>query len=125
MDTINKKILIVEDNKDYSFILQTNFKKEGFSVVVAQNGEEGLNLIEKEKPDLILLDLLMPIMDGWEMAQKMKEKNITIPIIFLTDHKDPNYISRAIEIIPTDYILKAEVLPDNIISEVKKKLSIS
>lgn len=124
MDTINKKIIIVEDNKDYSFILQTSFKKEGFSIVVAKNGEEGLALIEKEKPDLILLDLQMPVMDGWEMAQKMKEKNITIPVIFLTDHRDPNYISKAIEIIPTDYMLKAETLPDNIVSEAKKKLGI-
>ncbi|MDP2741279.1 MAG: response regulator [bacterium] len=124
MNTINKKILIVEDNKDYSFILKTSFEKENFSTVIAQNGEEGLSLIEKENPDLILLDLQMPIMDGWEMAQKMKEKNIIIPIIFLTDHKDPNYISRAIEIIPTDYMLKAETLPDNIVSEAKKKLGI-
>ena len=122
---LNKKILIVEDDKDYFFILKTNFEMAGFSVIVAENGEEGLNLIEKEKPDLIILDIMMPIMSGFEMAKKMKEKNITIPIIFLTHLKDADSMSKALEITPTDYIVKSDILPDKIVAEAKKKLGIN
>jgi len=122
---INKKILIFEDDKDYFFILQESFKREGFTIVGAQNGEEGLLLIEKEKPDLILLDIMMPVMDGLQVAQKIKEKNITTPVIFLTHLKDADSISKALEIIPSDYIIKSDMPIDKIIAEIKKKLGIS
>jgi two-component system alkaline phosphatase synthesis response regulator PhoP len=122
---INKKILIFEDDKDYFFILQESFKREGFTVIGAQNGEEGLLLIEKEKPDLILLDIMMPVMDGLQVAQKIKEKNITTPVIFLTHLKDADSISKALEIIPSDYIIKSDMPIDKIIAEIKKKLGIS
>lgn len=120
----SKKILITEDDRDYLFILKEGFEREGFSVVGAQNGEEGLVLLEKEKPDLILLDIMMPVMDGLQVAQKIKEKNIAIPVIFLTHLKDTDSISKALEIIPSDYIIKSDMPVDKIIAEVKKKLGI-
>lgn len=119
-----KKILIVEDDKDYFFILKESFEREGIAVVGAQNGEEGLALIEKEKPDLILLDIMMPVMDGLQVAQKMKENNITTPVIFLTHLTDADSISKALEIIPSDYIIKSDMPVDKIIAETKKKLGI-
>ncbi len=121
----NKKILIVEDDRDYLFILKEGFERDGIAVIGAQNGEEGLILLEKEKPDLILLDIMMPVMDGLQMAQKIKEKNIAIPVIFLTHLKDTDSISKALEIIPSDYIIKSDMPVDKIISETKKKLGIS
>lgn len=120
-----KKILIIEDDKDYFFILKESLSREGFTVVGAQNGEEGLALIEKEKPDLIFLDIMMPVMDGLQVARKMKEKNITTPLIFLTHLKDTDSISKALEIIPSDYIIKSDIPIDKIIAETKKKLGIS
>ena len=125
MDNINKKILIIEDDKDYFFILKTNFEMEGFFVVAARNGQEGLALIEKERPDLIILDIVMPVMDGYEVAKKIKEKNIKKPVIFLTHLKDADSISKALEIIPSDYIVKSEILADKIVEEAKKKLGIN
>ncbi len=125
MDNINKKILIIEDDKDYFFILKTNFEMEGFFVVAARNGQEGLALIEKERPDLIILDIVMPVMDGYEVAKKIKEKNINTPVIFLTHLKDADSISKALEIIPSDYIVKSEILADKIVEEAKKKLGIN
>lgn len=124
MANINKKILIIEDDKDYFFILQTNFETAGFSVAVAKNGQEGLNLIEKEKPDLIILDIMMPVMDGYQVAKKIKERNINTPVIFLTHLKDVDSISKALEIIPSDYIIKSDMPPDKIVIEAKKKLGI-
>ena len=81
---INKKILIVEDDKDFLSILQTKFTGEGFLVVLAENGEEGVNMAKKEKPDLVFSDVLMPGMDGIEMAKKIKEFDKNILVVFLT-----------------------------------------
>jgi two-component system, OmpR family, alkaline phosphatase synthesis response regulator PhoP len=124
MAKINKKILIVEDDKDFLFILQTDLRNEFSSVITAQDGQEGLDLAEKEKPDLILLDILMPKMDGIEMAKQMKAKGIIIPTIFLTNMNDIEHISKAIETIPSDYIIKSDVSIDKIAAEVKKKLGV-
>lgn len=124
MNNINKKVLIVEDDKDFLFILQTNLKKEGFSVVTAKNGKDGLMALEKEKPDLIVLDILMPVMDGLEMAKQMKQSSINIPIIYLTNVKEVDFISKAVEIIPSDYIIKSDMSIDKIIAEIKRKLTV-
>ncbi len=124
MNNTNKKVLIVEDDEDFLFILQANLKKEGFSVITAKNGKDGLTMIEKEKPDLIVLDILMPVMDGLEMAMEMKKNNMTIPIIFLTNVKDIDSISKAVEIIPSDYIIKSDMSIDKIIAEIKRKLTV-
>jgi len=123
-DNINKKVLIVEDDKDFRFILQINFGKEGFSVVTAENGEQGLSLVEKEKPDLIILDILMPIMDGIEMAKQVKQKGINIPIVFLTNMSDIDHISQAQEIVLSDYIIKSDVSVEKIVAVAKTKLGI-
>ncbi len=124
MADINKKILIVEDDKDYLFILQTNFRNEGFSIIAAKDGREGLDLAEKEKFDLIILDILMPNMDGIEMAKQLKQKGINIPIMFLTNVSDIEQISKAEEAVPSDYIIKSDMTVDRIIVQVKKKLGI-
>lgn len=124
MDEPNKKILIVEDDKSFLWIVTQSFTGEGFSVVTAENGEEGLKMVEEEKPDLILLDIMMPIMDGVEMAGKMKAKGIKIPVIFLTNMGDIEHMSQAIGTIPSDYIIKSDMPVDKIVAEVKKKLGV-
>jgi len=120
----SKKILIVEDDEDFICIIREKFLGEGFPVVTAGNGEEGLEMLKEEKPDLILLDIMMPIMDGMEMAKRMKEAKIGIPVIFLTNMGDVDHMSKAMEIIPSDYIIKADVPIDKIVAQVKKKLGI-
>lgn len=124
MANLQKKILIIDDDENFVWIVEQNFTSKGFSVVTAGNGEEGLKMAEKEKPDLILLDLLMPKMDGMEMAKQMKAKGINIPIIFLTNMSDVDHISKAIEAGPSDYIIKSDVSVDKIVAEVKKKLGL-
>ena len=118
------KILIVEDDADFFAILEEGFKGKGFKIFFAKNGEEGLNLAVKEKPDLILLDILMPKMDGIEMAQNFRKINKKIPIIFLTNVEDMASISEAFKTIKSDYIIKTTVHIDNIVSTVKDKLKI-
>ena len=123
MAKINKKILIVEDDKSYLWILRQSFENEGFSVLFAEDGEEGLEAAIKEKPDLILLDILMPKMDGITMARKLKEKGTESYIMFLTNFKDAEHVSQAVEAVnETDYIVKSDLHVDQIIVRVKKRL---
>ncbi len=84
MDT--KKILIVDDEKEALFILEKELTARGYSVIAADNGSDALNLAKSEYPDLIILDIWMPEMDGAEVAAKLKEdpKTKDIPVIFLT-----------------------------------------
>ncbi len=84
MDT--KKILIVDDEKDVLFILEKELAARGYSIITADNGNDALNLAKSEYPDLIILDLLMPYMNGWVIDAKLKGdlKTKDIPVIFLT-----------------------------------------
>ena len=121
----NKKILIVEDDRDFFWILKQTFSSEGFFVVTAQNGEEGVAAAEKEKPDLILMDILMPKMDGIETAKKLQEAKNTAPIIFLTNMKDGEHISKAMEAVPkTEYIIKSDLSVNEVVDRVKSRLNL-
>jgi len=122
MTKINKKILIVEDEEALLSALQEKFTSEGFSVVTALDGEDGLNAAEKEKPDLILLDIVMPKIDGIAMAKKLKEAGSSIPIIFLTNLDDVKHISDAIEVSKSDYLVKSNWNLNDIVEKVKKRL---
>jgi len=122
MTKLNKKILIAEDDKSLLSALQEKFTNQGFSVVTALDGEEGLIVAEKEKPDLLLLDIKMPIIDGITMARKLKEVGINVPIIFLTNLDDVKHISDAIEVSKSDYLIKSDWDLDDIVKKVKAKL---
>ncbi len=82
------KILLVEDHEEIWDFLSRRLKRRGFEIVVAQNGEEGLRLTQSEQPDVVLLDMNLPVMDGWTVAQHLKQNSETarIPIIALTAH---------------------------------------
>jgi len=120
----NKIVLIAEDEKDLLSLLSKSFKDQGFKVISAQDGKIGLELSQKEKPDLILADILMPEMDGIEMVKKIRESCISCPVIFLTNFGDPDHVSRAIEISNSDYIVKSDMQIEDIISRAKNKLQI-
>ena len=118
-----KKILIVEDSKSYLLVLSQALEKEGFTVFSAEDGEKGLALAEKENPDLVLLDITMPKMDGITMSKKLKEAGIQAPIIFLTNMSDLKHISDATET-ATDYIIKADINMEGIVARVKERLNL-
>jgi len=84
--TEKRRILIVDDEPDFCSIVQGQLEKEGFDVDVAYNGVEGLEKVHASPPDAIVLDVMMPEMDGYEVCKKLKadEKYIDIPIILLT-----------------------------------------
>jgi two-component system response regulator VicR len=79
-----KKILVVDDEKNITDIVAYNLRKEGYEVVCAYDGEKGLELAISESPELILLDLMMPKLDGFAVCRRLRERNIQTPIIMLT-----------------------------------------
>ncbi len=83
---MKKKILMVDDEVDIVDIVKIYLVEQGYEVICAYNGEEALKLVEEEKPDLIILDVLMPGVDGFEVCRILKQKKETmfIPVIFLT-----------------------------------------
>lgn len=103
-----KKILIVDDDEDILDFLGHNLKEEGFDVSIAKNGFLALNILEQNKPDLIILDIMMPIMDGIETCKKIRENTEydSVIIVFLTA-KDEDYIQIiALETGGDDFIIK-------------------
>lgn len=79
-----KKVLIVDDEPDTLELVKLVLESGGFKTVLATSGKEALNVVESTKPDLVLLDIMMPDMDGWEVFRKIKEKYSTLPIAILT-----------------------------------------
>ncbi len=124
MSKLNKKILIAEDDRSLLSALQEEFTDEGFSVVTALDGEEGLIVAKKEKPDLFLLDIKMPKIDGITMARKLKEAGTNAPIIFLTNLDDLKHISDATELGKFDYLIKSDWKISDIITKVKERLDL-
>ncbi|MBN1413356.1 MAG: diguanylate cyclase [Spirochaetales bacterium] len=101
-------ILIVDDNPNNLQLLGSMLRENEFSVAVAQNGVQALEYVKKKKPDLILLDIMMPEIDGYEVCLKLKEDIQTerIPVIFLTAKSDPENIIRGFDVGGVDYITK-------------------
>lgn len=81
---MNKKILVIEDNRGIQMSLKDEFESDGYFVFIAENGEEGLAMAIKQKPDLIILDLMLPLMDGYEVCKKLRMEGNHTPIIMLT-----------------------------------------
>lgn len=121
----NKKVLIVEDNKEFLWLLRQNFDNQEFSVSYALDGEEGLAVAQKEKPDLMIIDILLPKMDGITMVRKVIESGFRPKIIFLTNFNDPHHVSEVMELLgETDYIVKSDVHISAIVDRVKDKLGV-
>ena len=82
------KILLVEDNELNRDMLSRRLLRRGFEVELAEDGQQGLTLAETQKPDIVLLDMSLPVIDGWEVARRLKAGSVTraIPIIALTAH---------------------------------------
>jgi two-component system response regulator VicR len=101
----NKKILVVDDEKPIADILQFNLKKEGYSVYCAYDGNEALQLVEEVQPDLILLDIMLPLRDGMEVCREVRKK-YEMPIIMLTAKDSEIDKVLGLELGADDYVTK-------------------
>jgi two-component system sensor histidine kinase/response regulator len=103
---MTKKILIIEDEKDIQDSLKTILELSDYAVAVADNGEEGMQKTAEVKPDLILCDVMMPVMDGFQFLKLLREKGIDIPLIFLTAKAQYEYLRTGMNLGADDYLFK-------------------
>ncbi len=119
------KIVCAEDDKLISASLVEGFKSAGFDVTPAYDGEEAITKIKEVKPDVVLLDIMMPKLDGlgvvWEL--KANPETVSLPVVMLTNLSDPETLSKILEAGITDYLLKSEQTIDQIIEKVKEVIA--
>jgi two-component system, chemotaxis family, chemotaxis protein CheY len=108
-----KRVLVVDDDPDIRELLFTALEDEGFEVVPAGNGREALTIIQSFRPDVIVLDLMMPVMDGWQFANELRARDEEIPLVLLSAARDLKTHAKALaaaDIIEKPFDL-AELLP--------------
>ena len=118
---MDKQILIIEDEPDIRDAMAEAVEEEGFRVSTAENGSVGLEKALAEKPDLILLDIVMPLMDGHETLKRLRQDTWgkTVKVIMLTSMDDVQNIGTAHEGNITDYIIKAHSSLEDIVKKIK------
>ncbi len=118
------KILIVDDDKTILHILENRLSQAGYEVILAENGEEALRAVSKQVPKLVLLDIIMPVMDGFEVLEKLQAERKTrkLPVIMLTSRSDTQCVARAINMGARDYVVKPFV-PAILLAKVKRNIS--
>ena len=121
---MSKTILFVEDEPTLQKVAGEILRQEGFIVKSATDGEEAMRIIKTEKPDLVLLDLILPKKDGFEVLKEMKADTQTkdIPVIILTNLEGTQDIERALELGAMNYLVKANYELDDIVKRVKDVL---
>ena len=119
-----KNILLVEDDPFLSDIYTTKLKEEGFSVDTAMDGEECLRKVEKNMPDLLILDLVLPQMDGWEVLSSIRrqEKFKDLKVIILSNLGKKEEVEKGLKLGATKYFIKAHYTPSEVVAEIKEIL---
>lgn len=117
-------VLLVEDDTFLANIYKTKFEMEHFKITVAENGEAGFTEAKKKQPDIILLDILLPKMDGFSVLEKLKADDATkaIPVIMLTNLGQKDDVEKGFELGAADYLIKAHFKPSETVDKVKKVL---
>ncbi len=118
------KILLVEDDTFLVGMYVAKLDKERFETFVANDGVEGVRVAKEKLPDLILLDILLPKMDGWTVLGELKRDQATraIPVILLTNLGDKKDVERGMALGATDYLVKAHFMPAEVVEKIKKTI---
>jgi CheY-like chemotaxis protein len=121
---MSQKILIVEDEVALSEVLKDKMIHEGYEVETAKNGLEGLQAVKNNPPDLILMDVLMPVMDGMTALNELKkdEKTSKIPVIILSNMSDSQDVTKAMQYNTFDYLIKSDISLEAVLDKVRSKL---
>ena len=118
---MSKKILIIEDDKFLRELIVKKLVKEGYEISEAVDGEEGIKKFKEEKPDLVLLDLILPGIDGFEVLSRTKEDPALsqIPVIILSNLGQKEDVERGLGLGAIDYLIKAHFTPGEIIEKIR------
>ena len=119
-----KSVLIIEDDKFFRDLLTNKLKEAGFNPLPAQDGGEAFNLLKAVKPDLIVLDLVLPGLSGMEILETLRkeEKTAEVPVIVLSNLSEPEEMEKAKALGVTDFLVKVNFTPEEIIERIKKAL---
>jgi len=120
---MTRKIVLAEDEPQIARLIEFKLKKEGYDVTWKENGDEALRAIKADKPDLILLDIMMPVMGGYEVLRRLKEdENLkSVPVIMLTARAQEKDVVKGIDMGAEDYITKP-FQPAELLARVKRIL---
>ena len=120
------KVLLVEDDPFLSSLLKNRLQKEGIEITLAKDGEEALNFLKSTKPDLILLDLILPKKSGFEVMEEIRSdpqmQSQEMPIIIISNLGQPEDISRGEELGAIEYFVKAKTSIDELVEKIKSFL---
>lgn len=121
---MTKKILLIEDEEPLITLLERKLIKVGYSVVLARDGEEGLAKAAEESPDLILLDIVMPKKDGFEVLADLKKnpRLKDIPVVIISNSGQPVEIDKARELGVADWLIKTQFDPQEVIEKIEKQI---
>jgi len=121
---MEKTILIVEDDKFLRELIGQKLIKEGYKTTEAIDGEDGMKKIKEEKPDLVLLDLILPGIDGFEVLSRIKDDPAfsKIPVIILSNLGQKDDVEKGLKLGAVDYLIKAHFTPGEIIDKIKKAI---
>lgn len=119
-----KKILVVEDEELIGDLLQRKLMQEGYYASVARDGEEALKQIQEDKPDMILLDIVLPRLNGFEVLEELKKDDVfrQIPVIIISNSGQPAEIERAKELGVRDWLVKTEFDPREVLEKVQRQI---
>ena len=117
-------VILIEDEEMLSNMYETKFVKEGYQIKKALDGETGLKLSQEEKPDLILLDIIMPKLDGFSVLRKLKEdpKTKDIPVVLLTNLGQDEDVKKGTKLGAVGYLVKANLTPTQVVDKVREYL---
>ncbi len=126
MNTTPKTILVVDDEKDIRDALEDKFKGEGFHVLTADDGDVGLATALEKHPDLMILDVIMPNMTGWEVLEQLRKDawGATLPIIMLTVLDDVESAANAMKYKSYDILVKNDWKLSDVVQRVKERLAV-
>lgn len=119
-------ILIIEDDKFLRDLISRKLKQDGFNILEAIDGEEGWRMVQEESVDLILLDLVLPGMDGFEVLEKIKNdpKTKKIPVMIISNLGEERDIKKGVKLGAVDYIIKAHLTPTEVVTKIKNVLAL-
>jgi len=119
-----KKILLVEDEEIMIDLLQKKIIREGYEVFIARDGEEGLKVMGEKKPDLVLLDIIMPKKSGFEVMEEMRKKSEfkKIPVIVISNSGQPVELDEARKLGAQDWLIKTEFDPQELVDKINKQI---
>ena len=100
------KVLVIDDEPDILLMLRMSFEDEGHEVVMAADGRMGLERLAESEPDVVVLDMMMPVVDGWGVLEAMRIQEMKTPVIVVSAKSDPRDWSRALELGAVEYVMK-------------------